>query len=183
MKYFKKVKGGRIYLSPLNANDVELYVKWLNDPEVAVTLGAYGFVCDLMTEKKYIEERKTDGSGVDFAIVLNENDRLIGNISLMDIDHNCRSALMGMFIGEEDYRGKGYGSEAIRLLLGYGFDTLNLHNVMLNVYACNTRGIACYAKSGFKEFGRRREAVFLRGKYYDVICMDILEYEYREFWG
>ena len=75
---------------------------------------------------------------------------------------------------------KGYGAEVLNLLLDYGFNYLNMNNIMLNVKSFNERAIACYKKVGFKEYGRRREAYFLNGKYYDHVFMDILA---REFEG
>jgi len=175
MKYFKKIIGERIYLSPMNRDDAEIYTKWLNDKEVAINLGHYAKVISLNSEQKALEEMTSDG--YNFAIVKN-NDTLIGNISLFSINHTSRSAVVGLFIGEKENRSKGYGSEALRLVLGYGFNTLNLHNVMLNVYSDNEQAIACYKKVGFAEFGRRRESYFKNGRYVDDVHMDILDVEF-----
>lgn len=111
-------------------------------------------------------------------MVLFDGDVLIGHISLHDIDHLNRNAFLGIFIGEEEHRNKGYGAEAIRLVLDYGFRTLNLHNIMLSVHADNYAGIACYKKVGFREAGRRREWVYKDGKYIDRVYMDILAREF-----
>ena len=180
MRYFEKIPGERIYLSPINPDDAELYTKWLNDPAVAVNLGMYPKMLSLPAERKFLDEMATRGSH-DFAMVLRngEGGRLIGNISLMDIGQNIdRTATLGLFIGEEADRGKGYGAEAIRLILGYGFNTLHLHNVQLHLNGDNLRALACYKKVGFKEFGRRREAKFHSGRYVDMIYMDILDSEF-----
>ncbi|MDR0293688.1 MAG: GNAT family N-acetyltransferase [Oscillospiraceae bacterium] len=176
MKYFSKITGGRIYLSPIDADDAELYARWLNDPAVAVNLGLYGGLISLPNEKRVLE-RMTD-EGHNYAIVLKDGDELLGNISLMNIDQIHRRATLGLFIGEAARRGKGYGAEAIRLLLGFGFNTLNLHNIMLMCHAGNAQGIACYEKAGFREFGRRREAHFRGGGYTDVVYMEILDSEF-----
>jgi len=82
------------------------------------------------------------------------------------------------FIGEEADRGRGYGAEAIRLILDYGFNTLNLHNIQLHLNGDNAQALACYKKVGFKEFGRRRESKFHSGRYVDQIYMDILDSEF-----
>jgi len=176
MRYFKKIIGERIYLSPMNKEDVEIYTKWLNDEEVAVNLGQYAKVITLNNEQKTLENMTTDG--YNFAIVKND-DTLIGNISLMNIKHTSRSAVTGLFIGEKENRGNGYGTEAMRLILDYGFNTLNLHNIMLNVYSDNKQAIACYKKVGFIEFGRRREACYKNGRYVDDVHMDILDEEFN----
>jgi len=172
MRYFRKLQGERVYLSPVNPDDAEQYTKWMNDPEVACNLGQHQNVISLRSERKFVEEMAE--SGYDFAIVLDESDTLTGNISLEDIGNRDRCATLGLFIGDAENRGKGYGTEAIRLLLRYAFDTLNLHNVKLSVHADNAQGLACYRKVGFKEFGRRRGATFKNGAYVDVVYMDIL---------
>ena len=92
------------------------------------------------------------------------------------------TATVGIFIGEEENRNKGYGTEALKLLIGYGFDYLNLNNIMLTVYSFNEGAINCYKKVGFKEFGKRRKAVMLKNKRYDIIYMDIIREEYYKEW-
>ena len=178
MRYFEKIPGERLFLSPINPDDFELYTKWMNDPAVTAGLGNYRKMNSLPNERKLLEEMAANGHN--YAIVLREGGRLIGNISLMDEDHvNCRATL-GVFLGEEADRCKGYGAEAIRLLLGYGFNTLHLHNIQLHVYADNPRAIACYEKVGFREFGRRRESDYLCGRYVDRVHMDILDREFAQ---
>jgi RimJ/RimL family protein N-acetyltransferase len=86
---------------------------------------------------------------------------------------------VGIFIGEKSYWNRGYGEEALRLLMDYAFNLLNLNNLMLNVYAFNSRAINCYKKIGFKEVGRRRQARRIQGKSYDIIYMDILAEEFN----
>ena len=75
---------------------------------------------------------------------------------------------------------KGYGSEAITLLLDYAFNALNLNNIMLTVKALNERAIACYRKCGFREFGGRREDNFIAGRRYDTVYMDILSKDFAQ---
>lgn len=113
-----------------------------------------------------------------FAIVLFENDTLIGSISIHNIDHLNRNAYIGIFIGGEEHRSKDYGAEAIRLILDYGFNTMNLHSINLTVHADNYAGISCYKKVGFREVGRLPEVLFVDGKYVDKIYMCILEHEF-----
>lgn len=101
--------------------------------------------------------------------------RPIGSANLHRI--RGRAASFAIAIGEKDYWGKGYGAEATRLMLDYGFNALGLHDVMLEVYSNNERGIRNYRRAGFREIGRRRE-VFERGStMHDVIYMDCLATE------
>ena len=178
MRYFRKIVGQRLYLSPFNPEDPEIHTKWaqwMNDPTLADTYGGPGNLVSLASAKKAVAELP----GHRFDIVLQEGDELIGHISIHDINHLSRTAFIGICISNESNRSKGYGTEATRLILDYGFKTLNLNNIALSVHADNLGGIACYKKIGFKDAGRRREWVFKNGKYVDVIYMDLLAREYE----
>lgn len=176
MRYFRKIIGERLYLSPVNSDDAENYIKWMNDKAVACNFGQYSWVVSSKSELKWLYEPGSDVHR--YAMVLLDGDVMIGTISLQNIDHLNRNAFLGIFIGEEEHRSKGYGAEAIRLILDYGFKTMNLNNIMLSVDADNSAGITCYKKVGFREAGRRREWKFKDGKYIDRIYMDILAREF-----
>lgn len=176
MKYYKKVIGNRLYFSPINTDDSENFIKWLNDKSVAKNFGQYSCLVSSKADLKWLFE---PADGVHrYAIILLDGDVLIGSISLHNINHLNRNAFIGIFICEEE-QGKGYGTEAVRLILDYGFNTMNLNNIMLSVHADNYAGITAYKKAGFRETGRRREWVFKDGKYVDVIYMDILSREFK----
>lgn len=177
MKYLKKLIGERIYLSPRNIEDFEKYTEWFNDFETTDYLGRSGALVTLGGEKKYLEE--TANEEANFAIITIDENKLIGGISIENINHIKRRGTLGIFIGDKDYREKGYGTEAIRLILDYGFNYLNLNNINLDLMEFNERALACYKKCGFKEYGRRRKCEFLNGKYYDIISMDILAEEFN----
>lgn len=179
MKYFKKLIGDRIYLSPLNIEDAEKYVEWFCDFKMTDGINKSGSIVTVESEREWIE-KNLKNNDLNFAIVNLENDELIGNCGIMNVSYKNRIGEVGIFIGEENNRSKGYGTEALKLLLDFGFNYLNLNNIMLGVKSFNERAIACYKKVGFKECGRRRESYFLNGKYYDDVCMDILA---REFEG
>ena len=178
MKYFKKIVGDRLYLSPTSAEDVELFTQWLNDFQTTDYIGRSGYITTTLNEQEYLENRsKKDMAS--FCIVTLEEDKLIGTISLEHIDLINRDAILGIFIGDGNYRNQGYGTEAIKLILDYGFNYLNLHSIKLDVMDFNQRAQKCYQKCGFKECGRQREAYYLNGKYYDIMSMDILKKEYE----
>lgn len=178
MPYFRKIVGERLYLSPMSAEEAEKYTRWMNDLDTTYNLTTAPKIISLAAEKEMLESLQREG--YNFAIVQKENDELTGNCGLMNVDLVQRTAELGIFIGEKKHRGKGYGTEAARLLLDYAFNLLNLHSVYLRVRSFNKAGQQCYRKLGFNEIGRRRECVLLGGKYYDEIFMDILD---REFEG
>lgn len=177
MKYFKKLAGKRIYLSPMSIEDAETHVKWLNDFSVTDGLGTSGQVRSPEREKEWILKNSNQ---YEFAIVRLEDNKLIGNCSIHDLDQQKQCAEVGLFIGDEENRSKGYGQDVLNLLLDYAFNYLNLNNIMLKVFSFNERAINCYKKAGFKEIGRRRQACYLRGKLYDDVFMDILREEYNK---
>jgi RimJ/RimL family protein N-acetyltransferase len=174
MKYFKKLTGNHVYLSPMNAEDAETYVKWLNDFSVTDGVGSSFRITSLESEREWL---KNNSNQYQFAIVRLDDDKLIGNCGLQEIDQLKQCAEAGIFIGDEENRNNGYGKEALGLLVDYGFDYLNLNNIMLKVFPFNERAISCYKKVGFKEIGRRRQSYYLKGKFYDVVYMDLLKGE------
>jgi RimJ/RimL family protein N-acetyltransferase len=175
--YFKKMVGKKCYLSPIDIGDADKYTEWLNDLEVIINLQRYSKNLDLNTEKQKVVEL---AKGHNYSIIKSDNDELIGNCGFMDIDNLNQTGEVGIFIGNKIYWNKGYGTEALTLLLDYGFKALNLHNIQLKVYSFNERAIKSYEKIGFKTFGKRKESL-LRGKErYDLVHMDILYNEFYE---
>lgn len=172
MKYFPKLKGERVYLSPINLDDCEIYTKWLNDSNISKYLNIHNALISLASEKETLDLIAKEEFC--FAIVRSSDDELLGNIGLHKIDYKSGTAELGIFIGEEENLSKGYGSESIKLLVDFCFKELRLHNIMLMAFAFNERAVKAYTKCGFKEFGRRHEARFHDGKYYDIIYMEII---------
>ena len=177
MKYFKKLLGERIYLSPKNKEDVEVFTEWLNDFETTDYIGKSGSVVTIDMEREYFEKTIYQEGG--FFIVTLDDDKLIGTVAIENINNINRTGTLGIFIGDKNYRNQGYGTEAIKLILDYAFNYLNLNNIKLDLMSFNERALKCYQKCGFKEYGRRRQSIYLNGKYYDSISMDILAEEFK----
>ncbi len=114
---------------------------------------------------------------IEFMIRTLADDRLIGHIELDGISWNHGDAYVGIGIGPGDW-GKGYGTDAMRILLRYAFTELNLHRVTLNVFEYNPRAIRSYEKAGFKYEGRVRKFLVKDGKEYDMVHMGILRSEW-----
>lgn len=165
-------------MSPRNVEDVEIFTEWMNDFYITDYTGRSYQTLTLQEEKEYLENKQNDKNV--FAIIDIQTDEMIGTVGLHNIDHINRTATLGIFIGNKNYWSKGYGTEAIRLILDFGFNYLNLNNIHLDLMEFNQRALKCYEKCGFKEIGRRRKCKFINGKYYDSISMDILAEEFTE---
>ena len=177
-KYLKKLTGDNIYLSPISLDDVEEYAEMVNDIKVSVGLGylSYTNIIDFESEKEFLISVKKEKM---FAVRLLENDDLLGNIGFNSVDLLNRTAVIGIMLGNPNYQRKGYGIEAVKLILDYGFSFLNLRNISLSVFEYNGAAYNLYKKAGFKEVGRLRKAVEIMGKTYDVIIMDMLKEEFQ----
>ena len=177
-KYLKKLIGDNIYLSPISVDDVEEYAEMVNDIKVSVGLGylSYTNIIDFESEKEFLISVKKEKM---FAVRLLENDELLGNIGFNSLDIINRNGALGVLIGNPKYQRKGYGTEALKLILDYGFSFLNLRNISLSVFEYNEPAYNLYKKVGFKEAGRLRKAVEIMGKTYDVIIMDMLKEEFQ----
>jgi RimJ/RimL family protein N-acetyltransferase len=179
MPHYKRLVGTKCYLSPLSHEDAEAHARWENDLAVAIPLGDEAFTpTSLERMHEQIDGALRNQSHV-FSIVDQETDATIGRCLLFNLDAINRSAMLGIMIGAAEYQNHGYGQDALRLLLDYAFNLLNLHSIMLGVFDFNTRAIAAYKKVGFREVGRRRQARIIAGKKYDVLFMDLLAEEFE----
>ena len=101
----------------------------------------------------------------------------IGSVGLRILPAH-KNAELGIMIGDKRYWNKGYGSDAMRVILRYGFDRLQLHRIGLKVYSYNPRAYHVYKRFGFKKEGVGRQAILLRGRYYDDVHMGLLRSEW-----
>lgn len=177
MRYFKKIIGERLYLSPINIEDAEQFTEWLNDLDITINLLLSPHIYTIEKEREALEKLSKEGHN--FSIIDLKKNELIGNCGLLNVNQLNRTAEVGIFIGNKDYWNKGYGTEALNLLLDYAFNLLNLNSIFLPVHSFNKRAIKCYKKCGFKEIGIRREAYIVGGKKYDQLYMDILASEFE----
>jgi RimJ/RimL family protein N-acetyltransferase len=174
--------GVNILLRGLELDDVNELMKHWNDLEVRELL----FSPLPNSREEEIEwirstwERRKKGEDFVFAIVIKELNLYIGNISVGITNKTSKRGSLGIVIFNKSHWNKGYGTEAMNLMLDYSFNVLNLHSVELEVYETNERAYACYKKVGFKETGRKREASYYSGKYIDHLIMDILKTEWKK---
>lgn len=173
------IVGEKVALGPLRHELLPLYLRWVNDFEVAQYIVAVGRPTTAEAEEAWYQTQSTDRSGVHFTIYERPALRPIGNVALHNIDHQHRIATFGIMIGERDSWNKGYGTEATRLILHYGFTSLGLHNIMLQVWSFNHRAMRAYQKAGFREIGRRREVRWVNGAFHDDVYMECLSTEFN----
>jgi RimJ/RimL family protein N-acetyltransferase len=176
------LKGEKVVLRPVRRTDIEYFLKWFNDPEVTQYLSMYLPMTE-MAEEKYIEELSTTGVGIKASFVIEaidgKNNKPIGNVALSNIHPKDHHAVFGIAIGEKDYWSKGYGTEAARLIICYGFEQLNLHRINSFAISFNERSLRLHRRVGFKEEGRQRKAIFKNGDYHDHVMFGLLREEWQ----
>lgn len=172
------LRGKSNYLRPLAVRDLERCHRWINDPKTRFSVGKAFLPVTQAGEQKFIEAANDTTHSVRLAIVLNKSHRHIGVCGLESIQWQDRCAEFGILIGEEDCRGKGYGTEATQMMVAYAFETLNLHRLQLGVLDFNKGGIAAYEKAGFVREGVQRKRCYRGGKYYDHLIYGILAEEF-----
>lgn len=157
-----------IYLDTINKEDMPSLYKWFSDIEF---LSSYDYVLPApMTKEKVdktIADYNEENDSIIFAIRDEEN-QIIGIAGYYDIVKDNQVATLFIGIGDKSQQGKGYGKKALSELLSYGFETLNLYRIQLNVISFNIQAIALYKKAGFQKEGTMKEFVLRDGKRYDL---------------
>ncbi|MGH2558772.1 MAG: GNAT family N-acetyltransferase [Thermomicrobiales bacterium] len=167
--------GERIALGPLSRELLPTYRRWLNDFSLLALLDRrFRPLTADWIETWFARHDRGDPSSMVFTIWERGSWLPIGNAALQDLDLRNRSAELGLFIGEPGHRRQGYGTEATRLVLDFGFNVLGLRSIMLRVFEYNLAARRCYEKAGFREFGRRAQSQFMDGRFWDVIYMECL---------
>lgn len=172
------LEGERIYLRPFGEEDTAGYYQMLFNPEMRRLTGTKQ-AFTLEGVRRYIAEKSDNHDTILLLIALSDSDQIIGDIALQDIDYVNRNANIRIALDKGEHLGKGYGPEAIRLLLEYAYGILNLHRIELQVFDYNERAIKAYEKVGFKREGVQRDALYYQHRYHDSIIMSMLEEEYR----
>ena len=172
--------GDLVRLTQIERESLPTVARCMRDYEVQRYLGMLPVPITDEAEEAWYERTAAQKDGYTFSIRTLDQDRVIGNCGLFNIKSVHRSAELGIVIGEKDAWGHGYGTDATRLLVRFGFEQLNLNRVYLRVYAFNQRGIRAYEKAGFTHEGTQREAIFREGAYHDMHMMSVLRREWLE---
>lgn len=164
------ITGERVVLRPITDADTDHIVAWRNTPSV---MNNFIFRQKFTPEmhRHWLATKVATGQVVQYIIVDKADRRPVGSVYYRDIDPANHSAEYGIFIGEQDARGKGFGTETARLFTEFGFSTLGLHRISLRLLAENLPARRSYEKAGFAEEGLFRDMVLLDGQYRDVVFM------------
>lgn len=172
MKEYRDEKVG-IYLRPMTYDDTECIVRWRNSDNVRKNF-IYQALFTKESHESWIKTMVETGKVVQMMICEISGNKAVGSVYVRDIDAIHHKAEYGIFIGEDNARGKGYGTAAAKLMIRYCFEELKLHRLFLRAYADNMQAIRSYEKAGFVKEACLREDVCIEGEYKDIILMGIL---------
>jgi RimJ/RimL family protein N-acetyltransferase len=170
------LEGEVVLLRPLCAADCATSVRWRNDPDIRDNILGYRFPITEEMEGQWVDAVLKDQSRTRLVLAIEDkaDGALVGFAYLNGIDWFARNAELGVLIGERSRQGKGLAKEALALVAGYAFETLNLNKLYLRVAAFNDRALRLYRDFGFVEEGRQRQQAFVRGRYHDVVLMGLI---------
>ena len=175
--------GETIFLRPIQAEDAQAMFEGLTDEESNRLTGTHEKFT-LEQVQRFCARIAEDDDRADYAIIGKDNPGVIlGEVVLNEISWENRSSNFRIGLYNQAFFGKGYGTQATRLILKFGFEALNLHRIDLEVYDFNPRAAHVYEKVGFKREGVKRDVLLWDGRFQDAIVMSMLEDEYRELYG
>ncbi len=172
----------KVYLRPLEKTDMSRCCRWVNDPETRSFYSTELLLFSTAQEERWFEDlQKKTADDITLAIITKEDDIHIGNMGIR-VSWKNRHGTTGALIGEKDFWGKGYGTEAKLLFLKLAFDEMGLQKVCSHVYATNPRSKAYLEKTGYHEEGVLRRHVFLNGRMVDVYEMAVFREDFIPIW-
>ena len=174
-------KGKLVRLREYKQSDVELAYKYMNDLDVALNLNiGIPYPMTLEKEQQWFDMQKENNDIYNFAIETLEDGIYIGGCGINKYDWKNGTAEVGIFIGNQQFRSKGYGTDAMGVLIDFIFSQTNSNRIQLSTYRYNERAYKTYLKCGSKDEGRLRQKIFRNGKYHDEILMGLLREEYKK---
>jgi RimJ/RimL family protein N-acetyltransferase len=174
------IEGHRVVLRKHVPENVEAFQRWYSDPEVA-RLARYQDAPMRPDEiNRFFQLRALGAESLTMAIHERPSGRLIGSCAFSQVDGDNGSAMYHITIGEKEAWGRGFGTEATRLMLDHAFGSLGLHRIALTVFEFNERAIRSYRSCGFIVEGRARESIWRDGRWWDELAMSVLSSEWHE---
>jgi RimJ/RimL family protein N-acetyltransferase len=163
---------------PHAIGDIKLRVKWLNNPKIFKFLSDKPVKTTLVKQKKWFADYLKSIDKKFFTILVDE--KPIGMMGLSDIDKVIKKAEVFIWIGEDEYRGRGFGEQAMKYLIDYAFKKLQLRKLTLGVFEFNKHAVQVYKKLGFKIEGRLRDNCIFNGKFYDDFLMALFNENFQK---
>ena len=174
------LRGELTYLRPAERTDIPTFVRWYTDLRTTRTLMFVGPMGTAFEEAWFTQMSEHHGKDRWFFVICRlEDDRPVGSTDLHEVDLRNGSASLGIAIGDPDDTGQGYGSDALRTLIAFGFDQLRLERIELDVYDFNDGARRVYERVGFRHEGTLRHALYSDGAFHDVHRMSVL----RDDWA
>ena len=171
--------GEKVRLRAYTKEDIPIRLSYINDIEIANSLTAdVPYPITLHEEEKWFESISSGSDKYMFAIETIDGNHFIGGCSINDVNWKNSVATVGIFIGDKDYWGNGYGNDAMNILISFIFNEMNINKIRLISYSFNKRAIKSFEKCGFVIEGILRNEVFKDGTYFDKIAMGILREEF-----
>ena len=177
MKHF--IEGKKIYLRPFTKGDIPIWVDFFNDSIVTEYMNKGAFPNTYTAQEEHLNRLSQSKNDVQLAIVLKENDTLIGIVGIHKIDWIHRHGDVSIMIGDQAQWGKGIATEAILLIVKHGFTKLNLHKLTAGMWASNIDAKRCFEKVGFEEEGVIKEQFFYKNSYVDEYRLGLLRNDWE----
>lgn len=176
-----RIPGDKIVLRVFRPGDADTLWVSMENEEFNKLTGTHGnFTREQIDAYIARQIARDDDSRASFVIALPEDEmQALGEVVINEIDPDNHSANIRIAMFSDEHINKGYGTEAMRLMVDYGFKHLGLHRISLGVYAFNPRAIRAYEKVGFKREGVLRDDLYWKGEYVDSIIMSILAHEWN----
>lgn len=168
-----RLRGERVCLLPRRTDDeaMRMYLRWVSDEETAMLIAQNRQVVTIDVLRRHIEAQQESDDDYEFDIMETTSRHVVGTCSLHISETNAQ---LGIDIGDPESRGRGLGTETIRMLVRFAFDELRMHRIELCASADNLRAIRCYEKVGFSECGRMHEVTWSGGRWHDAVIMELL---------
>lgn len=171
------ISGNKIYLTAVSKNSIQQLMNWRNSPELKKYFREYREISDEMQEAWFQNRVMNNDKQIDFEIHDIVSRRLIGHCGLYYINWVNRTAELSIYIGDVNFRGGGYGKDALHILMNYAFKTINMNRVWCEVFS-NNEAVHVYRKIGFKDEGILRDHHFDDGKFIDCHILGLLSKEW-----
>ena len=177
-KVFPFIEGERIYLGPSNIDNIHLYTKWMNDPQLR-KYARYDMPQTVEEVKKLFELTKEEAKReIFFEIWHRKNKKPIGFVGFIRIDWFTRNAHIFYLVGDTDYWGQDIATEAGKLVVNYGFGELNLHKITARTFFPNKAALRLAEKIGFKHEITLKKDAYIDGEYVDLLNYVIFKDEW-----